>query len=134
MNKYQIEFISGEAKPDSIELFGETESDAIEWLRVDCQHIAPPFEVLSVVQVHNETKAERFDRYTANLRKVDSEESHQFFQLVVEYWGSNDWKALFNLATGAYCFCLDESVTSDIREVASFSEYMCHSSEIDNDL
>jgi hypothetical protein len=127
MNKYQIDFISGEADPDSIGVFGETESAAIEWLRVDCQHIAAPFEILSTILLHQETKAERFDRYTVNLKKVNSDESHQFFKFVVEYWDRNDWKALFNVATGAYCFCLDEKVKSDIGEFASFSEYMLHS-------
>lgn len=126
MNKYQIEFISGQAEPDSIELYSETEDGAIEWLRVDHQQIAPPFEILNVSQTHHETKAERFERYTANLKQIDADTSHQFFEFVVEYWSSNDWRSLYNLTTGAYCFCTDENIKQDISKIASLAESMLH--------
>lgn len=125
MNSYKIKFVDADPESvDELRFFGESQEEAIQRMTINYSTASSPVKVLKVVESHSESKADRFVRYTKHLSQIDHEATFGVYASVVEFWDNSEWKRLYDLTNGAYCFCSEPKVKRELQAIGLFAEQM----------
>ena len=122
MNRYRITYTGiDESVVLSRVIRATGESKALQLFHVPFQSVKVIPTVHSVKLFASETKAQLFDRYTQNLRKLDTNRYESFLASVEDYWEGEAWAKLSTLLEGVRFFCDDPRVVRDALALQLFA-------------